>query len=166
MEKFTIKPIQFRVRKNGKTKVSIQTGVGNVYEIKEAVGEDEKFAVVFNLNETIGIRETEEEAERLANEHHKEQLIQVILEPFEEVPSDSEVDIQKYYEDNCIKINSADDLPKEDCSCWILDKVQGWKTGRWVQLPNGREFINASEFWVKHATHYIIVPKPNENKEA
>jgi hypothetical protein len=58
------------------------------------------------------------------------------------------------------KIECVDDLPKEDCTCWVLDKIHGVVSGRWETPPTEKDFKEASEFWLKRTTHYKIIPKP------
>jgi len=61
-----------------------------------------------------------------------------------------------------IKIESESDLPKGNGTFWILDKVLGVRSGEWKQAPNEIEHKKACEFWIKRATHYqpIIKPQP------
>ncbi len=61
-----------------------------------------------------------------------------------------------------IKIESDDDLPKEDCHCWILDKEKGLVTGMWKQAPTKQLHDQACFFWKKRATHYQIIIKPQD----
>lgn len=59
-----------------------------------------------------------------------------------------------------IKIESESDLPKESVTFWILDKELGVKSGEWKQAPNESEHKKACEFWIKKATHYQPIIKP------
>ena len=59
-----------------------------------------------------------------------------------------------------IKIETENDLPKEDGAFWIMDKELGLKLGEWKQAPSLAEHIKACEFWVKRATHYKPIVKP------
>jgi len=59
-----------------------------------------------------------------------------------------------------IEITCDDDLPKEDCHCWIMDKEKGVQSGLWKQAPNELLHKQACFFWLKKATHYQIIAKP------
>jgi len=59
-----------------------------------------------------------------------------------------------------IKIESEDDLPKEDCHCWIMDKEKGLQCGQWRQAPNELLHKQAYFYWMKKTTHYQIIIKP------
>lgn len=56
-----------------------------------------------------------------------------------------------------IKIYQESDMPQFDCSCFIIDKVEGIVTGGWIQAPTEEEDKKARAFWVNKATHYKII---------
>jgi len=59
-----------------------------------------------------------------------------------------------------IKIESENDLPKEDCHCWIMDKEKGLQCGKWKQAPNELLHKQACFYWMKKTTHYQPITKP------
>ena len=62
-----------------------------------------------------------------------------------------------------IKIETVDDLPKEDCHCWILDKERGIESGKWV-TPPAEHLEKVQQFWLQKATHYQVMDKPESPK--
>jgi len=54
-----------------------------------------------------------------------------------------------------IKIESNEDLPKEQMYCWFFDKEKGQMAGEF--LNNGKDEIN---FILANATHYQPIIKP------
>ena len=59
-----------------------------------------------------------------------------------------------------IKIETADDLPNEDCLCWIIDKQRGLVSANWVNAPYGKIDQETRKFWVEKASHYQVIEKP------
>lgn len=59
-----------------------------------------------------------------------------------------------------VKIYCENDMPQFDCDCFIIDKIKGVVTGQWKQAPNEILDKQARFFWVKKATHYKIIDKP------
>ncbi len=59
-----------------------------------------------------------------------------------------------------VKIYCENDMPQFDCNCFIIDKIKGVVTGQWKQAPNEILDKQARFFWVKKATHYKIIDKP------
>jgi hypothetical protein len=59
-----------------------------------------------------------------------------------------------------IKIESEEDLPKEECHCWVIDKYNGIGSGLWKQAPNEENHKKACEYWIKRVTHYQIISQP------
>jgi hypothetical protein len=80
---------------------------------------------------------------------------------FEDRVSDLEQIENELSKNKWIKVESDDDLPKEDCHCWILDKEKGLVTGMWKQAPNEMLHKQACFYWRKRATHYKIISKPD-----
>lgn len=60
-----------------------------------------------------------------------------------------------------VKIESIDDLPKEDCICWVIDKEDNVVFGKWVTPPTEKYFKDASEYWLKRISHYQVIQKPS-----
>src|SRR5689334_16269326 len=56
---------------------------------------------------------------------------------------------------NWIKIESEDDLPKERCFCWVLEKEIGIVAGEYLNNSKEERF-----FWFDNATHYQLIKKP------
>lgn len=59
-----------------------------------------------------------------------------------------------------VKIYCENDMPQFDCDCFIIDKIKGVVTGQWKQAPNEILDKQARFFWLKKATHYKIIDKP------
>lgn len=58
-----------------------------------------------------------------------------------------------------IKINSEDDLPKEDGYCWVIDDSRViWPA--WYNASE-HEFEEAPEHWSRY-THYKPIPDPDK----
>ena len=57
-----------------------------------------------------------------------------------------------------IKIESEKDLPKEDISCWWMDKKDGMILGKFLIENNNSDI----DFILENATHYqpLIIPEP------
>ncbi len=59
-----------------------------------------------------------------------------------------------------IKIETADDLPKEGCQCWIFSKVGGLICAAWMQHPSKSKDDENRKFWLEKASHYQVIEKP------
>ena len=69
--------------------------------------------------------------------------------------SEEVVQVENY---GWIKIESEKDLPKEDISCWWMDKKDGMILGKFLIENNNSDI----DFILENATHYqpLIIPEP------
>lgn len=66
------------------------------------------------------------------------------------------------YENNngWIKLESEDDFPEDNVTCWIIDKNLGIVSGKWINAPTEKQQVEAKNYWLENATHYQVIEEP------
>ena len=61
-----------------------------------------------------------------------------------------------------IKLESEDDFPEDNVTCWIIDKNLGIVSGKWINAPTEKQQVEAKNYWLENATHYQVIEEPKE----
>ena len=135
----------------------------------ETIGEKPK-DILFDtwVNLFVGDKQANSEKELINNDgtlyigeglenYYKEQLERTGKFKVASIDTTSE-EVLQVDNNGWIKIESEKDLPKEDISCWWMDKKDGMILGKFLIENNNSDI----DFILENATHYqpLIIPEP------